>query len=138
MLVGIKPENTRGDVLRSVLEGVAFNLDIILNVLKSLVDIREIVVVGGGAKNPVWCQIMADVFDMPVRLPVLIEEAGSMGAAVIGGVGAGLYDGFGEVERFLGIKKEYLPDHVSQKAYEPLKKLFDDCYYAMEGIFGRL
>ena len=61
--IGLKPENTRGDLLRSVLEGITMNLSIILDVLKTQVDIKEILVLGGGAKGKVWRGIMANVYN---------------------------------------------------------------------------
>ena len=61
--IGLKPENTKGDILRSVLEGVTMNLSICLDILRTQMEIQEITVVGGGAKSPVWRQIMADIFN---------------------------------------------------------------------------
>ena len=54
-------------------------------------DIKEITVVGGGAKGAVWRQIMADIYNARIKVPSLLEEGSSMGAAVIGGVGTGIF-----------------------------------------------
>lgn len=74
--LGLKSENTRGDLLRSVLEGVTMNLDIILNILRQQVEIHEITVIGGGAKGDVWRQIMADVYNTRILVPSLLEDVG--------------------------------------------------------------
>lgn len=136
--IGMKPENSRGDMLRSVLEGVTMNLSIILDVLRTQVDIDEILVLGGGAKGPVWRQIMADVYDAKITVPSLLEEAGSMGAAVTGGVGAGIFKDFNAIDRFIEINSVHNPDPENVKAYGPVKEMFDECYFALEGVFDKM
>lgn len=136
--IGLKSENTRGDLLRSVLEGVTMNLNIVLNILRRQVKIDEITVVGGGAKGSVWRQIMADVYNTRILVPSLLEEAGSMGAAVIGGVGAGIYQDFDAVNRFLEINSVVEPNPQAVEQYGPVKEAFDACYFALEKVYPML
>lgn len=136
--LGMKPENTRGDMLRSVLEGVTMNLSICLDILRTQVDIDEILVIGGGAKGAVWRQIMADVYNAKITVPSLLEEAGSMGAAVTGGVGAGIFKDFTAIDKFVNIDSVHNPDPLSVEAYKPVKELFDDCYFALEHVFEKM
>lgn len=136
--LGLKSENTRGDLLRSVLEGVTMNLDIILNILRQQVEIHEITVIGGGAKGDVWRQIMADVYNTRILVPSLLEEAGSMGAAVTGGVGAGIYKDFTAVECFLEINSVQEPDQAAVEKYRQVKAVFDECYFALKDVFPKL
>ena len=136
--LGLKSENTRGDLLRSVLEGVTMNLDIILNILRKQVKIDEITVIGGGAKGSVWRQIMADVYNTRILVPTLLEEAGSMGAAVTGGVGAGIYKDFDAVEQFLEINSVHEPNPDAVTKYGPVKEVFDECYFALEKVFPKM
>ena len=72
--IGLKMENERKDMLRSVLEGVTMNLGIILEILRQHIDISEILVIGGGAKGPVWRQMMADVYNAKIKVPCLLER----------------------------------------------------------------
>ena len=136
--LGLMAETTRSDMLRSVLEGVAMNLAIVLDILKTQVKIDEIMVVGGGAKGAVWRQIMADIYNTRITVPAVLEEAGSMGAAVIGGVGTGIYKDFDAIERFLEIQAVHEPDPKAVKAYAPMRQLFDDCYFALEPVFSKM
>jgi len=136
--IGLKTENQEGDMLRSVLEGVTMNLSIILDILRKHVNIDEILAIGGGAKGPIWRQIMADVFNTKILVPTLLEEAGSMGAAVTGGVGVGLFKDFNVIDKFLSIDAVHTPDPAAAAAYGPVKELFDDCYYALEGIYKKM
>lgn len=136
--LGLKAENTRNDLLRSVLEGVTMNLAIILDILKTKVEIHEIMAIGGGAKGAVWRQIMADIFDTRITVPTVLEEAGSMGAAVIGGVGAGIFKDFDAIERFVEIESVCEPNRQVVEVYKPIRELFDDCYHALEKVYARM
>lgn len=136
--IGLKPENTRGDILRSVLEGVTMNLSIILDVLRTQVDIHEILVLGGGAKGSVWRQIIRDIYNARIMVPSLLEEAGSMGAAVTGGVGVGLFKDFHAIDRFLEINSVHEPDPNAVAAYAPVKELFDECYFALQDVYKKM
>ena len=136
--IGIKSENTRGDMIRSVLEGVTMNMNIILEALRAQVDIQEITVIGGGAKGQVWRQIMADIYNTDIIVPTLLEEAGSMGAAVAGGVGVGLFEDFNEIDRFLEIDSIQKPNPDVVKEYDAIKELFDESYYALEKVFAKM
>lgn len=136
--LGLKSENTKGDMLRSVLEGVTMNLSIILDILRQQVKIDEMLVIGGGAKGAVWRQIMADIYDAKVIVPTLLEEAGSMGAAVTGGVGAGLFKDFNVIDNFIQINSVHTPNQEAVAAYQPVKELFDDCYFALEDVFKKM
>lgn len=136
--IGLKPENTRADILRSVMEGVTMNLAVCLDILRTQVDINEILVIGGGAKAAVWRQMMADIYNAKVIVPDLLEEAGSMGAAVIGGVGTGIFDDFTAINKFITINKTQEPDTTAVEAYKPVKELFDACYFALEDVYKKM
>lgn len=136
--IGIKPETSRGDILRSVLEGVTMNLSICLDILRTQIKIDEITVVGGGAKGAVWRKIMADVYNARIQVPSLLEEGSSMGAAVIAGVGAGIFKDFTAIDRFIKITDIKTPDPEAVRAYEPVKAAFNDCYFALEDTFHKL
>lgn len=136
--LGLKPENTKGDILRSVMEGVAMNLSIILDILKSHISIEEIMVLGGGAKASVWRSIMADIFRIPLTVPLLLDEAGSMGAAVTGGVGVGLFHNFDAVEKFIQIRSVHQPEPENSTVYEHSRELFDECYFSLYSAFKKM
>jgi xylulokinase len=61
-----------------------------------------------------------------------------MGAAVIGGVGAGVFKDFGAADRFITMVDSVQPDEKTYATYRNAKVLFDDCYGALEGLFPRL
>lgn len=133
--IGLKAENTRGDMLRSVLEGITMNLAVCLDILKSHTRIEEMTVVGGGARGEIWQQIMADIFETGILVPEMLEEGGSMGAAVIGGVGAGIFEDFTAVERFLRMKEKRNPDKELAEMYREKREMFDKLYKALEPLY---
>ena len=75
---------------------------------------------------------------MPRGVPSLLEEAGSMGAAVTGGVGAGIYKDFTAVECFLEINSVQEPDQAAVEKYRQVKAVFDECYFALKDVFPKL
>ena len=135
--IGITPETTREDLLRSVLEGVTMKLAVILDILRTQYRIEDLTVGGGGAKGAVWRQIMANVYDARIHVPDCLEEANSMGAAVTAGVGVGLYKDFSAIDRFLQIRSTAVPDPDAAAAYRKIRQNFDACYYALKSVYTK-
>jgi xylulokinase len=136
-LLGLTLEHTRADVLRAVMEGVTLNLSIILDIFRERIPIREITVIGGGAKGDVWRRIMADVYQADILRPNYLEEATSMGAAIIGGVGCGVFKDFDVAGRFITITDRTRPDPGLQTVYQAAKDLLNDSYDALAPLFPR-
>lgn len=137
--IGFTIEHTRGDMLRAVMEGVAFNLNIILKEFQKNSDgISELNILGGGARNREWCKIFADVFEIPIILPNHLEEATSMGAAVTAGVGCGIYKDFEALSLFIKNNSKFIPNKKNSKKYAEYEALFDESYYALKNIFAEI
>jgi xylulokinase len=137
--IGLKPENTRNDMLRSVLEAAAYNLGIVLDIFRSHgIGTGPILALGGGAKGKLWRQILSDVWQTPVAVPNILEEAGSMGAAVNAGVGVGLYKGFDAIEKFISVTDVHQPDADTAEIYARMRGAYEISYEALKGVFERL
>jgi len=95
-------------------------------------------VIGGGAKGNVWRRILADVFNKTIIIPNLLDEATSMGAALIGGVGVGIYDDFSFVDKMFKIKENIIPDENNSKIYNRIYPAFKDAYKGLEGVYDIL
>lgn len=90
-LVGLAADHTRANVVRAILEGVAFSLKDTLTIFKELgIPVKAIRLGGGGARSPLWRQIQADVYGQAVET-VQAEEGAAYGAALLAGVGAGVW-----------------------------------------------
>lgn len=136
--IGLKMENERKDMLRSVMEGITLNLNVILEILRQYISIDEILVIGGGAKGSVWRQMMADIYGARIKVPVLLEEATSMGAAVTGGVGVGLFKDFDAIDRFIEINSVQETDPIAHEAYGPVKEMFELCYESLLPVYEKM
>ncbi|MBQ6108816.1 MAG: hypothetical protein IJK97_11455 [Thermoguttaceae bacterium] len=115
------------------------NLDLVLKVFTKRVDIQELIAIGGGARNDLWLQIFADVFGKTIVKPNVLEEATSMGAAITGGGGVGLFENFQVIDRFLQPEESFAPDLEKTAVYDAkFKGLFDEAYFALKDIFRKL
>jgi xylulokinase len=90
--VGLTVRQTQAHLTRAVLEGVAFGLRDSFELIKNagLPGIEQVRVSGGGAKSPLWRQILADVFDAEL-VTVNTTEGAAYGASLLAGVGAGIW-----------------------------------------------
>ena len=82
-ILGLRLSTSRMEVLRALLEGVAFEMRLNLDILnRSGVQVNELIAVGGGAKSRRWVQLKADVMNKPITT-VAVTEAGCLGAAML-------------------------------------------------------
>jgi len=135
--VGIKLTNKRGDILRSVLEGVTFNLNMIIDIFKTGITIDEVTLIGGGAMGSIWRQIFADITNVPILVPNYLEEATSIGAAVIGGVGVGALKDFSEIGRFIRVVDKVDPIKENHKISQKSYRQWIDTYNSLIDVFAR-
>ena len=107
---------------RSVLEGVAFGLRDSFELMKrvGLSDIRQVRVSGGGARSPLWRQILADVLDSEL-VTVNTTEGAAYGAALLAGVGAGVWpDVDAACEQTIRVTGSTQPNVEATVGYETL------------------
>jgi xylulokinase len=91
-LIGLTASHTRGHVVRSILEGVAFSLRDSFTLFSEMkVPVTRIRLGGGGARSPLWRQIQADVYGHEVEI-VEAEEGAAYGAAILAGVGGEMWE----------------------------------------------
>ena len=129
--VGIHMYHQREDYIRASLEGVAMNLALILQAYRKYLDIDRMILTGGGAKGDIVAQILADVLEAGLVRPDHVEEATSIAAAVIAGVGCGIYEDFEAIHKFLKFSTPVDPDLGKKTVYDRQKKIFDDVYQAL-------
>ncbi len=136
--IGMGVSTTKGDLARAVLEGVGYNLKIIRDILGREFPMEKLIMIGGGAKGRTWLRILADIWQTELTLPRYREEATSMGAAVCGGVGIGLYDNYAVVEKMNPDEEIITPDPANAAAYERAFARFDEAYEALKPVFWRM
>jgi xylulokinase len=124
---------------RAVVEGVAFNLYTgLLAFLENGGPINRIDAIGGAANSTPLLRIFADVWGVPVWRRNLVDEATALGAAVVGGVGVGLFDGFDIARRMSERTVECPPDLAAHRRYLDRYQVFLDAYRRLEPWFETL
>lgn len=123
-------QSSKAVLFRSLLENAAIvtakNLELVEQFAGINVDL--ITFAGGAAKSPLWCQIVADATGKVVRVPE-VEEATALGAAIIAGVGAGVYsDVASTAEKIVRWRKEYKPQLENKEVYETVKHRWEAAY----------
>ncbi len=137
--IGLTIRHTRADMIRAVLEGVTMNLRVILDAFRAQgAKIDAMRLIGGGARGRFWNGVMASLYGMPVHRLAILEEATSMGAALAGGVGVGLYPDFSMIEQMNRIAETIPPDPAAQAVYARLYPTFDAAYHALLPIYDMI
>jgi xylulokinase len=137
--IGLTIRHTRADMIRASLEGITYNLRVILDAFRTQgARIDSMRVIGGGARGRFWNQVMASIFGMPIARLSVLEEATSMGAAVAGGIGVGLYRDWDIIAQMNQIAETIQPDPAAQAVYEKAYPIFDAAYHALLPIYDQL
>jgi sugar (pentulose or hexulose) kinase len=118
VLLGLTLGHGKDEVIRAVLEGLSFEFKSMLEFIEGRgAQVEEIRAIGGGAKSDLWLQMKADIADKKILRPE-ITEGGSLGAAVLGGIGVGVYrDAFDAVEQVIRITDRFESDKERVKLY---------------------
>jgi xylulokinase len=134
-LLGLAASHGRGHIIRAILEGVAFSLKDSLTVFAEIgVPVDDIRLGGGGARSPLWRQIQADVYSKPVSL-LAAEEGCAYGAAVLAGVGAGLWPSVDDAcSQIVKIASVVEPDRQSSEKLQQQYQLYRAIYPALKQI----
>lgn len=118
MFWGLSLSTTEGDIVRAVLEGVAFQVKAILDVMSELSGTPgKVNVFGGGAKSPLWCEIMSNIFGLEINT-LSTSETATVGTAVLAAVGSGLIQDIHDVKPYIKIGGTYRPDKKLSEAYQ--------------------
>jgi len=125
---GLRISTKRAEFIRSLLEGITFEMRLNLDILEQVgYEINELSVVGGGAKSVKWLQMKADITGKKVNIPQ-INEAGCLGAAMLA---CAAYSGdqvLKLVDKWVKVDSHLQPDKTNlqyyNKKFEKYKKLY--------------
>lgn len=136
---GLSAIHTKYDLLRAVMEGVTYSQRQCLDVLRGMgVVSTEMLACGGGGSSPLWRQMLADVYGCPVKT-VVSKEGPALGAAILAGVGAGLYPNVQEACReMIQTNPAQQPDAQASEQYERFYQVYQSLYPALRESFQRL
>jgi xylulokinase len=136
---GLTVKHNRADIIRATLEGITLNLCVILRAFEEQgARIEAMRVIGGGAKGGLWRQIMADVYNMPILRPSLLDEATSLGAAIAGGVAVGFFPDYSIAESLTPVVDTVYPCSNHREKYDHLYGIFNRLYDALVPLYEEL
>jgi xylulokinase len=138
-LNNVSLSNTREDILRAFLEGVAFNTRWLLGPVEKFLGrkVDSLNMVGGGAQSEVWCQIFADVMNVQIKQVKDPIYANARGAAWIAAVGLGEI-AFSDVPSLVAVQTCFDPKSENRTLYDERFGIFTEIYRQMKGIYHRL
>lgn len=139
VFAGLKMPHDRGNLVRAVIEGVAFNLRTgLVAFAESGATFDGIDAIGGAAKSPVVAQILADLWQLPVVPSPIGDHATSLGAAAVAAIGTGLIR-YADVPGF--VRKPVgrgVQPQLAAAASDARYRTFMDAYRRLEGWFEEL
>ena len=138
--IGIRSTHSRNDLLGAVFTGLSFQTRMIIELQEDVSKsaIEGICTVGGGSRIPAWQQIKADVTGKIVEIPD-VEEATLLGAAILSGVGIGIYDNiYDGSDKVNKLKKRYLPRPENTEYYEQLYPVYREACRRISDISKKL
>ena len=129
---GMTLATSKSDMARAVLEGIAFEMRDVLEAQAAAgVEVSSVRLVGGAAKSPMWCQLLADVFERPIEL-LQTSETGCLGAALYAGTAVGLYpDIAAAAEQAVTVTSTFEPDGSAAPAYEQAFRRYQTVFDAL-------
>ena len=136
---GLSAMHVRSDLLRAVMEGVAFSQRDSLEVLREMgVATSRMLACGGGGTSPLWRQMLSDVYNCPVQT-VKSKEGPAFGAAILAGVGAGLYPSVQEAcDMLIDVNPPQEPIAGNVEKYEKLYRIYTGLYPALKENYRQL
>jgi xylulokinase len=139
LIAGVRLQTSRGEILKGILEGITFYLKECVDSLPNTgIEIEEYWVAGGGSKSEQWIQICADIMGRRFVRPT-ITEAGALGAAIIAGVGSGLFPSFETgVEAMVRRERAFDPDPQRHKLYAGWFELYRQLWPTTAGYLRSL
>lgn len=138
--IGLKSTHTSPELMRSVFEGLSFQARMIAEMEEDVAGykVESLCIVGGGTKIKLWQQIKADITGKVIEIPE-VEDATALGAALLAGVGVGIYKDMEEASRVVSKNnKRIWPNPQNRELYDKLYEIYKDAYNALVETNTRL
>lgn len=136
---GLSAMHTKKDMLRAVMEGVSYSLRDCVEVFKQMdINVSDMMACGGGGSSPLWRQMLADLYNCPVKT-ASSKEGPALGVALLAATGAGIYSSVPEAcKAVCNVDKVQnpIPENVPQ--YEEYYKLYTEIYPALKSAYKKL
>lgn len=140
-LLNIKPDTSRGHIMRAVYEGTAFNYRWIKEKLQASNhwnNVNEVVAIGGGTQSDTHMQIIADVMDEKIVRLKEPRVAGNIGLTACIDIGLGIAKDYSVLKEYAKPEKVFLPRPEKQERYEKLLVFFKKAYYDYKELYEQM
>ena len=123
--MGLSLSNTREDLIRASMEGIALALGEVLSTLKSNVSLeKDMLICGGGSKSELWREIIANVFNQDIIKTNIDQDAASLGAAALAANACGIWNGYDKINEIHKIESVIQPRPSQVEEYKRLQSIF--------------
>jgi len=138
IIFGLSLSHTRAHLYKSALEGIGYSLQQHLRIFEENgAIVKTINAVGGGTKNPVWLQILADITGREIHIPE-VGIGACFGDAMMAAIGVGQFKNFREIRKFIRQGQVFYPNKTNHSVYCEYQKLFDELYPLTKDIMHSL
>jgi xylulokinase len=137
--VGLTARHGRPQLTRAIMEGVVLSLRAGLDVMRALgTDVDDVRATGGGARSPLWRQLQADIYGLPIRRTA-VDEGPAYGAALLAGVASGVFADVEAASASVRLRDEVTePDPERARRYDELYAVFASLYPALRDAMHAL
>ncbi|MDD3193367.1 MAG: FGGY-family carbohydrate kinase [Oscillospiraceae bacterium] len=138
MLFGLQSHHTRAHLYRSALEGIGYSIAQHFEVLdENGLPVTKIMAVGGGTKNSLWLQIIADMLGREILVPEVTVGA-SYGDAILCALACGCYDSFEALGQKIRVAQTVRPIAENHRLYQKNKPVFRALYEATKELMHQI
>jgi xylulokinase len=136
---GLSAIHTKKDMLRAVMEGVAYSLRDCVEICREMnINVSDMMACGGGGTSPLWRQMLADLYACPVKT-ASSKEGPALGVGILAAVGAGIYSSVPEAcGAIVKTDKIQAPVEANVGEYEKYYQLYREIYPALKAQFAKL
>lgn len=136
---GLSAIHTKAHMLRAIMEGVSYSLGDCKDILREMgIEVSQMMACGGGGKSQIWRQMLADVYDCQVKT-VCQTEGPALGAAILAGVGAGIYESVEKAcEMLIGEKQCTSPIGSQTEIYGKYHEVYKEIYGNLKDTYKKL
>ncbi len=135
---GLSAMHGKGDLSRAVMEGVSYSQKACLDVIQGMgIEINSLLACGGGARSPLWRQMLADILRCPLQTATQSNEGPALGVMILSAVACGEYSSIEEAcKAIIEPNSTTSPQH--SEAYEVYYQLFKALYPSLQTHFAQL
>lgn len=138
VMFGLSGSHTRKEINRAALESVAYSLGSHMRLFRNHgLEPDTVIIAGGGTKNPVWMQIVADVIGMPVQTAENWQTA-SYGDACMAAIGCGILRDFQQLKQVMPLNSPVLPNMENHALYQRYLDIYESLYAVTKDMMHQL